>query len=205
MKKIIIISSIIAIVLSSILFFYFKNNDKNYGESLQYLKNIDNYTCSADIVIKNDKQEIKHKGKQFYDKNLGYRMELNEKRVFLYNDSKIFVKDIGNNIKYDTDKDFDKIYKLTFISEYISLLYTNEEIKVDNVDINDTAYEVIKTIIPGNNRNTSRAELYVSKKEHIPYKLIIFDNKNRQSVNVMYKNFKPNVSQNKDLFNPNKL
>ncbi|NEZ46713.1 hypothetical protein FDF74_05720 [Clostridium niameyense] len=204
MKKLILICSIIAVTLSVFLFIHF-NKEGSYGESIDFLKNLDSYRCNVEIQIKNDKQNIKFKGKQFYNKDLGYRFEINKDRILLYKKNKIFVKDLVNGVKYNTDREFDKLYKLTFIGEYINLLYTNEEIKVDIRTVNDINYEVISLIIPGNNRNYEKADLFVNKKDNIPTKLVIYDKKNRIRVTVNYKNFVPNSDDGSSIFEPSKF
>lgn len=204
MKKLILICSIIAVTLSVFLFVHF-NKEGSYGESIDFLKNLDSYRCNVEIQIKNDKQNIEFKGKQFYNKDLGYRFEINKDRILLYKKNKIFVKDLVNGVKYNTDREFDKLYKLTFIGEYINLLYTNEEIKVDVRTVNDVNYEVISLIIPGNNRNYEKADLFVNKKNNIPTKLVIYDKKNRIRVTVNYKSFVPNSSDDSSIFEPSKF
>ena len=62
-------------------------------ETIDYLKNMDSYSCDINMKIENDKQTVSYTGKQFYDKRYGYRFELDKSRVLIYKDNKIFVKD----------------------------------------------------------------------------------------------------------------
>ena len=107
MKKLFVLCSAIAIILATFLFIHFNKNSE-YGDSIDYLKNLESYSCDVDINIKNKKQTIQYKGKQFYNKELGYRFELNKDRILLYTNNKIFVKDLANGVKYNKDKEFDK-------------------------------------------------------------------------------------------------
>nr|WP_025776309.1 germination lipoprotein GerS-related protein [Clostridium botulinum] len=204
MKKLFVLCSAIAIILATFLFIHFNKNNE-YGDSIDYLKNLESYSCDVEINIKNKKQTIQYKGKQFYNKELGYRFELNKDRILLYTNNKIFVKDLANGVKYNKDKEFDKFYRLTFIGEYICLLYTNEEMKVDLRDKENSKYEVITLTIPGNNRNAVKAELFVEDEKNIPKKLIIYDSKNNESAVINYTNFIPNSNLDKKLFNPDSL
>ncbi len=122
MKKLFVLCSAIAIILATFLFIHFNKNSE-YGDSIDYLKNLESYSCDVDINIKNKKQTIQYKGKQFYNKELGYRFELNKDRILLYTNNKIFVKDLANGVKYNKDKEFDKFYRLTFIGN-IFVFYT---------------------------------------------------------------------------------
>ncbi len=89
---------------------------------------------------------------------------------------------------------------MSLIEEYIALLYTNENIKYSYKNIQGQKYQLIELFIPGNNRNMSKAVLYVNIKTKIPSKIYIFDSKNQERVEVVYKDFKPNIQVNKDLF-----
>ena len=178
-------------------------NVKNTEETIDYLKNLDSYSCDINMKIQNDKQTINYSGKQFYDKKYGYRFELEKNRVLVYKENKIFVKDLQNGLSYDTDKDFDSVYKLSFIGEYIGLIYTNEKVESSFKNINNEEYQIIHLDIPGNNKNISKADLYVTLRDSFPKYLIIYDNKGREKINVEYSNFKSNPELQKELFDIN--
>lgn len=169
-------------------------------KTIDYLKSLDSYSCDINMKIENDKQTISYTGKQFYDKRYGYRFELDKSRVLIYKDNKIFVKDLQNGLKYDTDKEFDSLFKLSFIGEYVELIYTNEVVKNSFKKVGDEEYQVIQLDIPGNNKNINKSELYVNKNENLPKYLIIYDSKGRKRVEVEYTNFKSNQELQKDIF-----
>ncbi|MBV7271587.1 germination lipoprotein GerS-related protein [Clostridium thailandense] len=176
-----------------------KKND--YTEkAIDYLKNLDSYSCDINMKIENDKQTINYTGKQFYDKRYGYRFELDKSRVLIYKGDKISVKDLQSGLKYDTDKDFDSLFKLSFIGEYVKLLYTNEVIKGSLKKVGNEEFEVIQLDIPGNNKNISKAELYVNKIESFPKYLFIYDSKGKKKIQIEYINFKANEEFQKDIF-----
>ena len=116
---------------------------------LYFLKNLDGYSTNFIMETKNDKQTITQEGKQFYNKGQGYRLELGQDRVFIYKPDKIYVHDVKNNFKYTLDKEFNSGYKISFINEYIKLLYTNEKIKHDFKDIEGKKYQLIEiSVLP---------------------------------------------------------
>jgi outer membrane lipoprotein-sorting protein len=198
-KKLIIIISIMSFV-----FFVFlsgcNKNVKDTEKAIDFLKNLDSYSCDINMKIQNDKQVINYSGKQFYDKKYGYRFELDKSRVLIYKGNNIFVKDLQNGLSYDTDKDFDSVFKLCFIGEYIGLIYTNEKIENSFKNINNEEYQIIHLDIPGNNKNINRSDLYVSLRDDFPKYLIVYDNKDREKINVEYSNFKSNQELQKELF-----
>lgn len=197
-RKLLILS-----IMSFILFIFLSGCNKNVKDTekvIDYLKNLDSYSCNINMKIQNDKQVINYSGKQFYDKNYGYRFELDKNRVLIYKENKIYVKDLQNGLSYDTDKDFDSVFKLSFIGEYIGLIYTSEKVQNSFKNINNEEYQIIRLDIPGNNKNISRADLYVGLKDNFPKYLIVYDNKDREKINVEYSNFKFNPELQKELF-----
>lgn len=174
---------------------------KNNSEDIIYsLKDMDSYTCDVNIDFKNDRQVISTNGKQYYDKNIGYRFDLGSDRIFTYKNNSIYVNDIKNGCKYTTDMDFDSVYKLTFINEYIGLLYTNEQIKTDIKTKDNIQYLAISLVIPGGNRNMNNAELLVDMNTNLPEYLTIFDEKHNEKLSVQYSNFKADVKISSDIF-----
>lgn len=178
-------------------------NNRDTEKAIDYLKNLDSYTCDITMKIQNDKQVINYGGKQFYDKKYGYRFELEKSRILIYKDNKIFIKDLQNGLNYNTDRDFDSLFKLSFIGEYIGMIYTNETVKNSFKKINNEEYQVIHLDIPGNNKNISKSELYIDLKDNSPKYLRILDSKDREKVNIEYSNFKANTELQQELFDVN--
>lgn len=194
MKKNLPLFLIILIAFSFMLLAACNKKPKNTNDILTYLKNMESYTTEMTMDIKNDKQTINYKARQSYLRGGGYKLELNKSRVFIYKtDDKIYVSDKNNGTKYVQSKDFDEVFKLSFIGEYIGLLYTNEEIKYELQKINNIQYSVINLYIPGNNKNINNALLYVNCKSMLPEKLIIYDIKGKEKINIKYSKFLPNV------------
>lgn len=174
--------------------------EKDPKDVTDFIKNLDSYSTEYVMETKNDKQTITQEGKQFYSKGLGYRMELGQDRVFIYKADKIYVHDVKNNLKYTTDKNFDSMYKISFVKEYIKLLYTNEEIKYDYKELEGKKYQLIELIIPGGSREVNKAVMYVDAKTCIPQQVLIYDEKGKERVKITYKNFQANPELKEDLF-----
>lgn len=174
---------------------------KDAKDVVKYLKDLNSYSVYTDIEIKNDRQTINYCARQISSIGLGYRLELNKDVVMVYKDDKIYVTDLKNKKKYVTDKKFDDVYRLSFLGEFIGLLYTNENIDYSYVTKDYEEYELIKTSIPANNRNISYGVLYVKVKEKIPERLVIYDEKGNARITAVYKEFVPNTDVDKSLFN----
>lgn len=169
-------------------------------DTLDLLKSMDSCSSDFELSIINDKGSIDYSGKQYYDRRYGCRLELGKDRVYIYKNNNIYVNDLKSSSKYVLDKDFDELFRLGFISEYISLLYTNEDIKYETKTIDGISYEIVKLTIPGTNPSLNRAELYVEVHSGIPDKVLIYDKENKQKVTIKYKNFNAEVKLNEDIF-----
>lgn len=192
-----------AILIFSIIFLCSCRGNKDNPEKVIYfLKNIKSYSCNVEITTFNDKQRITTIAKQLYSNKHGYRFEINDERVLLYIGDKIYVEDLHNKSGYVSDKSFDLLYRLSFIGEYIGMLYTNEEIENSFKSENEIKYQIISLTIPGNNRNLDSAELYVNLENNIPKRLIIYDRNRNKKVEILYKDFIVNPKIDEEMFNP---
>lgn len=169
-------------------------------DTIGYFKALNSYSVYTNIEVKNDKQTINYSARQICSIGLGYRLELNKDIIMLYKDDKIYVSDLKNKQKYSTDKKFDDVYRLSFLEEFIGLLYTNEKIDCSYITKDNEEYELIKTSVPVNNRNINYGVLYVKVKEKIPVKLIIYDNRDNEKIIVSYSDFIANADVDKSLF-----
>ncbi|MCB2293410.1 hypothetical protein LGK95_07730 [Clostridium algoriphilum] len=201
MKKRALLLLSLLLILSSMLLTSCNKKPKDTNDITTYLKNMESYTTEMTMDIKNDKQTINYNAKQSYLQGGGYKLELNKNRVFVYkNDNKIYVSDKNNGTKYVQSKDFDGVLKLSFIGEYIGLLYTNEKIEYVSKTINGIDYTVIDLFIPGNNKNINKAMLYVNNKSMLPEKMLIYDLNNKEKIAIRYTKFLPNVKINPSEF-----
>lgn len=198
MKKLILIITIclLCIELSGCTIF-----GKRTKDALGYLKSLKTYQCSMDITVKNDKQNLNYTAKQFYSKKFGYRFDFDNDRKIFYNNDKLYVSDMINGQRYVLDNDFGYIYKVSFIGEFIKLMYTNESIDQTYKTLNGVEYEIFTTDVPSNNRNISKAVLYVDVKTKLPVVVVLYDDNGKDKITIKYKDFKPNVELEKSIFN----
>lgn len=198
MKKPFVI--LILLIISIITLSSCMERKNNPERVVNYLKNLDRYSSEVNIKVTNEKQNIDYSTIQYYDKTKGYRVELGTDRVFIYKGDKIKVTDIKNNVEYTTDKDFDSVFRLSLLGEYIGLIYTNEEADYSLREIGDRTFQVIGLVLPGNNRNISSAEIYADVKTNKPEFIIIYDEKKCEKVRITYINFLPDAEIPNKLF-----
>lgn len=170
----------------------FLRSSKNTTEEmkiLELLNGIKTYRSSITIEVKNQRNNIKYEGTQVYKKNLGYKLVLNDSRTFIFKGDDIAVKDEESTRAYTLNKSFDEVFKYGFVGEFISLVYTNEELKFEKETIDGKEYYVITTLIPGSNNNIFKGKMYYSIEDYAPKKILILDINNEERVIFTYKNF----------------
>ncbi len=182
---------IIAICLTVTVALLIKGRTRTLDEynAIDSLSEIKAYKSDITIEIVNDRETNKYEGFQTYKKDIGYKLDLKDKRSFTFKGDEILVKDKENIKEYTLDKGFDEVFKCGFIGEYIGLIYTNEELEFETETINNGEYFVITTVIPGSNNNIFQGSLYYDIKNNRPKKIIIYDNKGRERIIYTYENF----------------
>ncbi|GAA0177631.1 germination lipoprotein GerS-related protein [Clostridium sediminicola] len=156
---------------------------------IKQLKEIESYSCNIEIHNKNSKQEIVYDCMQYYNRKYGHRLDINDERVLIFKGNDIQINDLNSGTFYLTSKNFDSVFKLSFIEEYIGLLYTDEEVKCVFENENGRNIMLIYLNIPGSNRNLNRAVMYVDAENAIPIKTVIYDFNDSEKIQFIYKNF----------------
>lgn len=174
--------------------------EKSDKEVVDYFKSIENYKSKATITITNDRQNITYDCNIYYDSKKGARLELGADRIYLYKGDSIEIQDLVNKRTYTQEQDFDNLYYLTFINEYIKLMYVNEDTKYYIEENDNRRYQLIELTIPHNNRNMAKAVLYVDTKSLVPEKILIYDNKDKERIRFNYSNFAANEKLDEKLF-----
>ena len=200
MKKPFIIVILFVLVAGIIYTAVCLRNKNDPERALNYLKNLDSYSAEVHINIINDKQNIEYDTKQLYSNKYGYRLEVGEDRIMIYKEDKIQVEDLKNGLQYSTDRDFDSVFKLSFLGEYIGLIYTNESINFSVKELSGEKFQVVKLILPGMNRNIRYAELYINIKTCEPKYIIIYNDQDKEKMRIIYNKFLPNTKVDKELF-----
>lgn len=182
---------IIAICLTIAVALFIKGRTRTLDEYnvIDFLSEIKAYKSDITIEVVNDRETNKYEGFQTYKKDIGYKLDLKDKRSFTFKGDEILVKDKENIKEYTLYKGFDEVFKYGFIGEYIGLIYTNEELEFETETINNSEYFVITTVIPGSNNNICQGSLFYDIKNNRPKKIIIYDNKGRERIIYTYENF----------------
>lgn len=197
MKK---LRTILCFFLSFSLFCCSCNRKEESPEKLiKYLKTIDSYTCSVKIAVMNNKDTIEYIGKQFYNKDCGSLMQL-ENRNILYKNGIVNVKDKIANISYTMDKSQDITLRLSFFDNFLGYLCTSRRGQCLIEKDKEINYLKIPVEIPENNDNLFKGVLYVNTDSKAPAKIMIYNKEGQLRIRITYGDFKPFCDINKNIF-----
>ncbi len=197
LKKLLIL---LIIVTSLFTLVSCKKIEENPEKTVEDLKKIDKYTCDMLITTSNDCGDTTYDCRQYYNKEYGHRLDLDGERIIVYGLNDIRIGDLNNGIVYSGEPSYDRVFKLSFLEEYIGLLYTNEEIKYSFIEENDVKYQLIKMDLPGNNRNLASAIMYVNIDDMIPTKTLVYDYKGNERILYTYLKFDTKAELEKEIF-----
>lgn len=171
---------------------YFPTND----EIIEEVKNAENYTSKVEYSIKNLRGEYKENTTIYYSKVKGMRIEFEEDRVKIYNNSLINIYD--NGYEYELKGDFDLLYPLAFTNNL--LLNKIQYIEEGSEEWGEGQYIEISIELPFRNNHMTSAKLYINKKDKTPIVAKVYDVNKEERVTIIYKDFEYLKKFNEDLF-----
>ena len=175
----------------------------NPEKILSKFKEINMYQCDVIYKIKNARGEITIDTKQYYNKEIGMRVEFGEDRIQFYKDKKIYVKENKTNRQYDIEKDFDEFYSYAFLEKISKLFINDEEFKYYNEEKEGVNSLVVEFNTLSGNENIAKEVLYIDKISGNPMKAIFYDERGDERGEIIYKNFIKLKNMDKKLFEVN--
>ncbi len=201
MKKIII--SILCCVLT--LFMVGCNNKKDStnleaNQALDYIDSLSSYELSCKMVVNRDDKSINLDINVSYLKPGYYKVCFNNsngnKQFIVKNDSGVFVLNPALNKEFKFDSDWPLNSTHAYLLEGIK-----NDIKADS----EYSYELSgnNVIINAKLNNQSKAKslkFYYNLNDNKPVKAMLYDENNKEIINVVFNSFTPNKTINKELF-----
>ncbi len=203
-KNRIIVAAIVLVMAIGALAFYFYNRpgrEEASQEFLDYLRFLDCYSTDLEYRIYNNKGVFSEKASLLYHKDKGYRLTLENNRIYTYKGNKILVNDLDNGKSYELKSTFDEFYKWAFLKSFIELIYTNEEVEKYSINKEGKKYLFIELYIPQGNENLDKGILMISPESRAPEKLSIYDYKGELKAEIIYNNFHFEKDLDEAIFN----
>ncbi len=177
------------------------NKEEASQEFLDYLRFIDCYSTDLEYRIYNKKGVFSEKASLLYHKSKGYRLTLENNRIYTYKGNKILVNDLDNGRSYELKSTFDEFYKWAFLKNFIELMYTNEYMEKYSINKEGKNYLFVELYIPQGNKNLDKGILMISTGSRAPEKLSIYDYKGELKAEIIYSNFQFEKDLDEALFN----
>ena len=182
--------------------------EEEFNNIQKTFSGINNYISQAEIEVRGNKSWETFKVSHTFEKpdkyvteilepkeNIGNKTTYDGSRAYLYNKQANQYK-VLKQVKASEEK-------MLFLGHFLSNLSSVGDLNISRETIDKVDYIVIGIDIPGNNRYRVYEKLWIDKSTHLPYKLIIYDDKDKETVRVKYKDVKYNVDIKSDTFKIN--
>lgn len=183
---------ILGVLITGFLYKQLKGSEsieKIVKDSLTSLK----YSTDITYTYKNSRGDFTEKGTLEYSKENGAKINIGYvEQIFM--DDKIeihYFEDKEKGIedkKYTVDKSYDEFYKYFMLNEINN--YLSKDSTVYNRDESNADIILVEFFTESKNINFNKALLKIDSKNKIVKSLTIYDNKNKERVEVTYSNFK---------------
>lgn len=207
MKRILLITFFI-LTLISLSSCGEKTKEEEFNDIQKTFSNIKTYTSTAQITVRGNKSPESFKARHVFERPDKYISEILEpknnsgnktiykaNRAYLYN-KRVDQHTILKEIKASEEK-------VLFLGYFLRNLNNVGELEISKETIDRNEYLVIGIEIPGNNIHRTYEKLWINTKTHLPLKLIIYNDKKKEVVNIKYKDVKYNLEIEKDTFKIN--
>lgn len=192
MKKKILIILLLLIPFVSILMvisfrgFVMPTNE----EIIKELKEVPFYETKVEYIIKNDRGEEREETLQYYSKDDGARIDFGEDRTKIYKNDEILIKDNISNSEYTIESKMDILHSLAFMNKILSYPIREGSLIEGQEEWGDVVYLQFDVELFLDNEHLNSARVFVDKKNKTPIGIIIYDNEGKDSLRIIYKDFK---------------
>lgn len=217
-KKIItILIMIILIIITAFTIYYlYKNSNKDLNlqnnlanksnqEIEEYILNIASYEANIEVSIDGNKNKTQYKMKQSYanpnfekqiieePSNISGLQTIYDGNTLTISNTKLNLSTVYQNYPYLVDN---FLWLNCFIQDYKNAKSTNQNVKL--YDENNMVVMEIK--LANSNQYISIKKLFIEKETGKIAKMIIQDNKQKNTICIIYKDIKINSLQKDDIF-----
>ncbi|MDT8716110.1 hypothetical protein IAI10_05540 [Clostridium sp. 19966] len=177
-----------------------RNGQKSDEDLLYYFKNLSKYNCKVSITTINDKQKLSYDCKLYYLKDNGSRLEIGKDRVLIYKGDKIYISDLVTKNKYTVDEDQGELYAMSFIQQYVKLMYVSDDTKYYEKQDKSTKLQLVDFSLPFGNSDMTRAVLSIDITSRAPQKITIYDSEGKEKAEIKYSDFDTKGKIDSSLF-----
>lgn len=190
-KKIIILLLLIVPFISIFFVIIFRANFlPNNKDIIRDLKNIKCYETKVKYIVKNSKGEEREDTNQYYSSNYGVRVEFEDKKIKIYKNNNIYVRDALDDNEYVLSDDMDIVHSLAFMNKILSYPLKIDSIKEGQEEWGESIYIQVDTELFLENEHFDTARIFINKKTKVPIGIIVYDKDGNDSLRIIYDDFK---------------
>lgn len=190
-KKIIILLLLIVPFISIFFVIIFRANFlPNNKDIIRDLKNIKCYETKVKYIVKNSKGEEREDTNQYYSSNYGVRVEFEDKKIKIYKNNNIYVRDALDDNEYVLSDDMDIVHSLAFMNKILSYPLKIDSIKEGQEEWGESIYIQVDTELFLENEYFDTARIFINKKTKVPIGIIVYDKDGNDSLRIIYDDFK---------------
>jgi len=181
-------------------------DEEIYYEMQKTLSKVESYRCIADITIIGNKAPSSYKAKHIFKSPNKYIIEIlepkdNKGNITLYDGNLAWLYSPHAEHSFIL-KDYQQSKEdYLFVGYFLRNFITTETAQVSFDKIGEEEFFVLTTEIPSSHKYRKYEKLWINKKNFIPYKLVVFDNNDNISAEVIYSEFKYDIDIPDDKFN----
>lgn len=168
----------------------------------EYLSSLDSYELSCDMTIYRTNKDIKMEVVVDYLKPNYYKVcfknNSGHEQVIVKNNEGVFVLTPALNKEFKFDSQWPLNSSHAYLLEGICNDIKTDASSTFSLDGNTV---IIESKLANKNNSATKLKFYYDSKEKKPVKAYLLDDNNKEQVLVEFKDFTPNKSLNKDLFN----
>ncbi|SET06289.1 Outer membrane lipoprotein-sorting protein [Natronincola peptidivorans] len=180
-------------------------DEEIYYKIQQKLSTMESYQCTAKIYANHEDEETEYIFLQAFKVPNQYRLEVISPEglkgnLTIYNGRTAWLQHPSINQIWKIDDFHQSQEQLMFIGYFLRNYISSKEADFETEIIEDKEYLVMNTKIPGGNYYFDHQKLWVEKKQLVPTKLYIFDEKGNARFKVYYEDFLYNPKLQETLF-----
>lgn len=180
-------------------------DEEVFYEIQKSFNQMDSYSCISNITVYGNKSSKTYKEKHIFKRPNKYIIEViepeeskgcltvyNGQQAWLYHpgiDQSIVIKDFKESPEENM-----------FLGYFLKNIVTTEDVKIKSETIDNDEFLVVTIQLPGNNKYRYMEELWINKRNFIPYKLVVYDNKGNIQVEAIYSQFKEDYQIDEEDF-----
>lgn len=175
-----------------------------YEEIYKRYNNLESFSATAEVLVKNDKGENTYKVKELYEAPDRVFLEITEPDIlkgsglWTSNGEVRLVSGFGHS--EGVGNDLVTRRGVLFVSDFFEAYFKSEETSVKASSADGSPVTVLECYLNGKNRNRFMQKVYIDNKTFLPLKMETLDVDKKPVVTVTFQDFQRNCDIDEEVF-----